>query len=138
MVVTWDPRIKGHVEHEDGTKQLWFCDLCLTVRPPQISDTCEAMFSIANGGPKAVGIGARGTRLAIARDGNTDIVEARQLTDTVGNLLPENVLVDIGESVHIFADFGPIPPFSEAVLAIQAKRIFTPQVSFQISFVLSP
>ena len=133
LIVVWDPSIEGHVECESGIKHLWFYDLCLTVSPLQIADTCLVSFSIYNGGPKAIGIGAQGTRLVIAGNGKIEIVEARQLKDDfTGEVLAKTFMVDIGQQVNISADFGTIPPFSEATFAIQAKRIFAPQISFQI------
>jgi hypothetical protein len=66
-----------------------------------------------------------------------EVVEGRQLTRASGEALPETFLVDVGPSAHILADFGPILSFTEAVFGIQAKRIFAPQISFQIPFLLA-
>lgn len=139
VVVAWDSGIQGHRVNESGIKQLWFHGLCLTACPPQLSDTCCVCFSISNKGQKAIAIGAQGTRLAIARDGKTEVVEARQLADdSSGEVLAKSFLIDIGDNPFVSADFGPIPPFREAVLCIQAKRIMAPQISFQIPFLLVP
>ena len=138
MVVVWNPKIEGHVENENGVKQLWLSDLCLTASPPDLSDRCFADFSIRNGGPKAIAIGAQGTRLAVMRDGKEEFVGARRLTRrSPEDVLAQSFLVDVGSEVQVCAGFWLIQPLSEAILCIQAKRILAPQISFQIRFLMA-
>ncbi len=134
VVVVWDSEIQGHTEN-DGIKQLWYSGVCLTVCPPRISDVCSILFSILNTGPKAIAIGAQGTRLGITRIEGIEIINSKRLTlGETDESLPQNVVVDRQMNVSALAEFGPVPKFTNAVFVLQAKRILAPQISFQIPF----
>ena len=143
LIVAWRPANEEHAQYADGTKQLSLDELILTVRPRWESNNFWVTFLIWNGGPKAIGIGAEGTSLLVRRGEESSAVRAIRLTsadvisDDAKKPLPRNCLVDVKRQMNVDAEFGPLIPFDKAVLVIQAKRIFAPQISFQIPYLAS-
>lgn len=141
LIVAWHYGSDTH--YGDSTKQLFLNGLILTVSPRWESKNLWFTFLISNGGPKAIAIGAEGTLLLVCRGNESQVVQVMRLTfadelfSGTRKELPRSCLVDVNCQLSGDAEFGPLPPFDSVVLIIQAKRIFAPQISFQIPYLAS-